>query len=71
MSPNAVVRLSALAVELQRSESSIRSDVKAGRLPPPIRTGPRSIGWLRSEIEAHLEKLAAARTPTPEGGGQS
>ena len=71
MSINSVVRLSALAVELQRSKSSIRNDVKAGRLPRPIRTGPRSIAWLRSEIDAHLEKLAAARKPTPESAGQS
>ncbi|HEY2862777.1 MAG TPA: AlpA family phage regulatory protein [Casimicrobiaceae bacterium] len=62
MSTDTVVRLSALAVELQRSKTSIRNDVKAGRLPAPIRTGPRSIGWLRSEIDAHLEKLAAARS---------
>jgi len=58
----AIVRLAALAVELQRSKSSIRNDIKAGAFPAPIRTGKRSIGFLRSEVNAWLAARAAART---------
>jgi len=60
----AIVRLAALAIELQRSKSSIRNDIKAGTFPAPIRTGKRSIGFLRSEVEAWLAARAAARTPS-------
>lgn len=32
-----------------------------GTFPKPVRLGPRSSGWLESEIDAHLAKLVAER----------
>jgi prophage regulatory protein len=34
----------------------------AGRFPKRIRLGEHSVAWLASEIEAHIARLAAART---------
>ncbi len=69
MQNDTVVKIAELAVELKRSVSSIRNDVRAGFLPKPIKTGIRSVGFLRSEINAFLAERAAARTLTPESEG--
>jgi len=49
-----VLKLPAVRTLVQRSESSIRRDIKDSRFPAPLRIGRRSIGWLRSDIEAWL-----------------
>ena len=41
---------------LGRSESSLRRDLAAGRLPRPIRQG-RSVGWMQSDVEAYVQHL--------------
>jgi predicted DNA-binding transcriptional regulator AlpA len=38
--------------EVSRSRVQLWRDIRAGRFPPPIETGPNSIAWFRSEIEA-------------------
>jgi len=38
--------------------------IKAGRWPAPLRLGPNFCAWKLSEIEAHLERLAAEREAT-------
>jgi predicted DNA-binding transcriptional regulator AlpA len=38
--------------EVRRSRVQIWRDIRAKRFPPPIETGPNSIAWFRSEIEA-------------------
>jgi predicted DNA-binding transcriptional regulator AlpA len=35
--------------------------IKAGRYPKPVKVGPGSSRWLRSECEATLAKLMEAR----------
>lgn len=47
-----IIRIKQVMYLLGRSRSSILRDVQAGRLPRPLKTGPRSVGWLKSEIMA-------------------
>ncbi len=68
MQNDTVVKIAELAVELRRSVSSIRNDVRQGFLPKPIHTGKRSVGFLRSEINEFLARRAAARTPAQSEG---
>lgn len=39
---------------LRRCRTSIRADVRAGRLPAPIALGPRHRCWLRRDVLAYL-----------------
>ncbi len=50
-----MLSISELARLLRRCRTSIRADVKAGRLPAPIALGPRHRGWLRRDVVAFLE----------------
>src|SRR4051794_38259414 len=50
---------------LSRSRASIRRDVAAGRIPPPVNIG-RSIRWRKAEIEAWI----AAGCPAAANGSQ-
>jgi predicted DNA-binding transcriptional regulator AlpA len=38
-----------------RSPSSLMRDVKAGRFPPPIKTGTNSVRWRVSDIRGDLK----------------
>ena len=50
--------LKELSVKLgSRSRSSIYLDVKAGRLPKPMKLGGR-IYWPEGDLDAHLHNLA-------------
>jgi len=53
--------------EVQRltglSKSSIYAAMKAGTFPPAVHLGPRTVGWLLSEIQAWLKnKLESRKT---------
>jgi len=43
--------------------------IKAKRFPLPVRVGPNTSRWLRSECHAARQKLIEARRPEPEGVG--
>jgi len=43
------------------SNSSLLRHEKAGTFPERIRLGDHSVAWVASEIDAHLQKLAADR----------
>ncbi len=38
--------------------------IKQGVFPKPIKLGPRSVGWLRSELDAWVEARVAERDET-------
>lgn len=42
----------------QRSRSAIYKDLKAGRLPQPVKLGAR-LYWVEGELDAHLQTLRA------------
>jgi len=53
--------------------STIYEGIKAGTFPAPIQLGPKSVGWVESEINAWLAARIAARDAarsTSSNGGQ-
>lgn len=50
------VRLPIVKGLLSRSASSIWRDVKAGRLPAPVKIGPRSTAWIVGELRKTLAR---------------
>lgn len=42
----------------KRSRSAIYTDLKAGRLPQPVKLGAR-LYWVEGELDAHLQTLRA------------
>lgn len=53
------VRLPVVEGLFARSASSIWRDVKAGRLPAPIKTGPRSTAWVVGDLRKALARAEA------------
>lgn len=41
--------------------STIYDGIKAGTFPAPIQLGPKSVGWVESEINVWLSERVAAR----------
>ena len=62
-----LLTIAELAKLLRRCRTSIRADVKAGRLPAPIALGPRHRGWLRGDVMAYLENARRHAWPSVEG----
>jgi len=57
-----ILRLPAVRARTGRSRSSIYADIQAGRFPAPIKLGPRSVGWLETDVTRWLEsRIAASR----------
>lgn len=56
-----LIRLPQLEAMTGRKRSSIYSDMAAGRLPRPIKIGPRSVAWLRADVETWLAERVAQR----------
>ena len=59
-----LLTIAELAKLLRRCRTSIRADVKAGRLPAPIALGPRHRGWLRSDVMASLKDACCRARPS-------
>ena len=50
-----------------KSRSTIYQGVKDGTFPKPIKLGPRAVGWIESEIEAHNQAcIEASRSDSSE-----
>lgn len=66
VSPAPVVILRRREVEARTglSCSTIYDGIKAGTFPAPIQLGPKSVGWIQSEIDAWLATRVAARDST-------
>ena len=63
--PFRFIRASEIAARLGVARTTIYGWVKAGRFPPPVHLGPRTVGWVRSEFDAWVQnRLAEER-----GGG--
>ena len=50
-----------------KSKSTIWAAIKSGTFPKPIKLGPRSVGWVESEIEVHNQACIDASRPEVEG----
>jgi predicted DNA-binding transcriptional regulator AlpA len=53
---------------LRRRRTSLRADVRAGRLPAPIALGPRHRGWLRRDVMDFLDANRIQVNLCKEGG---
>jgi predicted DNA-binding transcriptional regulator AlpA len=62
-----LLTIAELAKLLRRCRTSIRADVRAGRLPAPIALGPRHRGWLRSDVMASLKDARRHARPSTKG----
>lgn len=60
-----ILRLRDVETLTGRKRSSIYEDIAAGRMPRPLKLGPRAVGWLRSDIDAWLAERIAERATGP------
>lgn len=51
-SEHTILRLPATIAQVGKCRSSIYRDVAAGTFPQPVKLGARSIGFLKSEVDA-------------------
>lgn len=68
MSVDQNYRLTDLMRIYRRGSSSIYADIAAGKLPKQIKCGKTSI-WLKSEIDADIERRIAERDEAIVGNG--
>lgn len=60
LDPNDALRMVRFAEAVRRSgksRTSIYRDIAAGRMPAPVRIGPRAVGWRSDEYDAWLRSL--------------
>ena len=57
------LKLPEVRVRTGKSRSSIYQGVKDGTFPRPIKLGPRAVGWIEAEIEAHNQACIDASRP--------
>lgn len=50
-----LLRLPAVKERTGKSRSTIYAEIKDGRFPSQIQIGPRSVGWLESEIDEWIQ----------------
>jgi len=51
-----VIRLPEVRERTGRSASSIYADIQTGDFPAQIKLGPRSVGWLESDIDEWIQQ---------------
>lgn len=42
-------------------DSTLYEKIAKREFPPPVKLGPRAVGWVEDEVDEHVEKLIAAR----------
>jgi len=57
------LRLPEVRIRTGKSRSSIYQGVNNGTFPKPIKLGPRAVGWIEAEIEAHNKACIDASRP--------
>jgi prophage regulatory protein len=55
--PLRMVRMAEAEHRSSRARSSIYRDIKAGRMPAPVRIGPRAVAWPSDIFERWLASL--------------
>lgn len=63
-----LLTISELSKLLRRCKASIRNDVRAGRLPPPLSLGLRHHVWLRQDIHEYLKDARISARRVCDGG---
>lgn len=54
--PTVILRRPQVEARTGLSRSTIYERMRRGRFPRPIQLGPRSVGWLESDINAWLDE---------------
>ena len=57
----AILRRKEVEAKTKLSRSTIYARVKAGTFPAPVPLGPKSVGWIESEIDSFLADCIAQR----------
>ena len=57
------LRLPEVRIRTGKSRSAIYQGVNDGTFPRPIKLGPRAVGWIEAEIEAHNQSCIDASRP--------
>lgn len=57
MTHAAILRLPDVIRRTGLSRSTIYARIKSGHLVPPIKLGPRAVGWLSSDIDEFIASL--------------
>ena len=63
MATTKFLRLPEVLIRTGKSRSTIYQGVTNGTFPRPVKLGPRAVGWLESEIEAHNQACIDASRP--------
>jgi len=63
ISPTKFLKLPEVRIRTGKSRSSIYQGVNNGTFPKPIKIGPRAVGWIEAEIEAHNQACIDASRP--------
>ena len=64
-----ILRLPTVKARTGLSRSTIYSRISDGNFVRPVKIGPRSVGWLESEIEAWIQSQVAASRQLRETDG--
>jgi prophage regulatory protein len=60
--PEKIIRLQAVKARCGLSRSTLYNRIATGEFPRPVSLGPRSVGWLESEINAWIaERINESR----------
>lgn len=57
------LKLPEIQIRTGKSRSAIYQGVNDGTFPKPIKLGPRAVGWIEAEIEAHNQACIDASRP--------
>lgn len=69
MSTKEIYRLPTVLHHIGLSKTTLYALVKTGKFMPPIALGPRSVGWLSSDVDTWIEQRVA-ESRAPNGGRQ-
>lgn len=53
-----ILRIKAVVEVTGLSKSTIYQFVADGRFPKPVQLGPRAVGWLNSDVQQWIDRLA-------------
>ena len=59
-----IIRRPAVLQKLSISSATLHRRIKDGTVPPPLRLGPNSVGWLESSIDKVIERFEVVTPDT-------
>jgi prophage regulatory protein len=58
------LRLPTVLARIGISRSTLWAWTREGKFPPPVKIGPRAVGWRSTEVDAWIaERVAESRAP--------